>query len=475
MGPVGDHARVIVDPAVPCNHKHVMRQIFPLINYPGVYPCAGYYACVINERIALAERHIQPIPPETPDNVLIWNEAFENLKKTFPPRKLRKLSWDELIKQSPTHRRARIANAAKNLHSRALTKKDVMVKSFLKWEKHQDNILDPLEAKAPRMIQHYSDEFCYSLMRWIKPLEKFLMYTKYNRRSRWSTKGMTPEQTAMKLRADWESIADPVAKLDDVSRLDAHMRRRILEPCYNFYMSFFPGDSSLRWHLDQMLHSKCRTSNGIYYEMDGTIKSGQPDTTLTDSCTVKAAAEYVYKTYPKKDSVLGDDSVIIASASRSPASERWLDFGFKTKPLDVYTFEQIEFCQCRPVERTPGCWTMVRKPERVFERSAYTDKTRDNSNAWKRLLASMATSELYQNSGIPVLQAWSMAMLRGADGAKPDAELDRIVSIRKLRAHTEQPIHECARASFAIAFGISVQEQLELEREIAEMPAYCPL
>jgi hypothetical protein len=98
-----------------------------------------------------------------------------------------------------------------------------------------------------------------------------------------------------------------------------------------------------------------------------------------------------------------------------------------------------------------------------------------------RLLSTIGLCELILNLGVPVLQEYALAMIRSSEGFLPYESGDFYNSAIALRAKREMklfhlkhvaklnpsPIAYCARVSFAKAFGISIDQQLIYESQLA--------
>lgn len=150
--------------------------------------------------------------------------------------------------------------------------------------------------------------------------------------------------------------------------------------------------------------------------------------------------------------------------------------------------EQIRFGQSAPVWLGPTRgWSMVREPLKVLS-------TATSSHRWLRepvfareYLAGVAMCELSLARGLPVLQAWSLELLR-AMGSPTKVRAHPHVDYFVVGAHLARPqealpvLHE-VRLSFERAFGFSPEAQIRMEagfsapRELdfTEVPAFADL
>nr|WKV33799.1 MAG: RNA-dependent RNA polymerase [Riboviria sp.] len=275
------------------------------------------------------------------------------------------------------------------------------------------------------------------------------------------------------LRRAWESTSNPIAVLIDHSKFDSSVMKEHIKLEEKCYLSRFE-DEDLRELLSHQYVNNCYSKGGIAYTCVARKMSGEYNTSLGDSIINYGVLREVFG----DDAIYvinGDDSVVILdkaifneSLVKDPST--WARFGFKSTVDVARSFEDIEFCQSRPVE-VDGVWRMIRSPWRAIARSTFSVK-RYRGIAWRRLLAAMADSEMACSDRVPMLQAWALRLRMASAGASP---LEGEVSYRaKLEGKpTQGPISDSTRLSFAAAFGIEVQRQLAFERWCVEEPVTC--
>jgi len=446
-----------------CEHKRLMTQIVPLLEHPDVFPCGGYYACIRNEYVSMNERHHQEIPLFTVESNTIWSCAFQMLGERYPPRSVSRLSEANLILQSSQKRRNRIRNAFERIHRNGWDKRYANGKMFTKWEKFTDDgaMLDG----CVRLIQHRSDEYCYTLARYLKPVEKALLYSR-RRGDREFAKGMTPAQRARRLQR-MDKWADTVWLELDHSRYDAHLQEGIRKHAREYFCQYYKNDTKLRHLLLQQRDNKFRSATGIRYKMRGTMCSGDYNTSLEDNAINLAILLYLMRKVPDAEFLVdGDDSVISLSA-RDLINVDYNDLTkacLTTKRFIKNQLTEVDFCQCRPL-MIGGHPRLVRNPFRVISRAPYTIKRYQSEMVYRRLLKAVALCELSCNVGVPVLQSFAECLSSSAGDVEPLAgELDEMLHYRRVKLHSRpQPITDEARADFSVAFGISIEEQRSLE------------
>lgn len=450
----GDNVDVFTEGMEVCDHKHRMTQLLPLLIYPGNYRCSGYYGCAQNELTAMSERHLKPMPEYTMQMHMFWVSAFRRIRKAFPPRSTMPLTQEEVVASSPQHKRGMIERAFLNVNKNGWLDKYADISSFVKWEKKKDSPLKRPEDSAPRLIQHRRPEFCYTLAQYIKPLEKRILYTHKNPRIVF-TKGMTAVQIAAALiegmKYDWAMFINGDDSLVwykgkwyefDHATFDALLRWLMLNHFRSFIVAHYIGDSWLV-HLLMLMIVKGKTRGGIRYRTLDSLCSGD---FYTSFCGNIMNLGFLLNLVSS-----GMDLTLLGQS------------GFITKYAVKTVFEEVEFCQCRPV-LVNGRYQMVRLPNRVMSHSVYTCKSYQ-THVWPKLVTAVGMCELSQNIGVPVLQAWSELLIRSGDKQPLKHELEQMLALRnaKLRLKSRE-ITLQSRVSFAIAFGIDLTAQRELER-----------
>lgn len=347
-----------------------------------------------------------------------------------------------------------------------------LIKSFVKWEKAK---LDLDKDKPPRMIQHRSYEFTFMHKRVIQcfvDMDKYLTTPfRFQPHNTIRTSGKDQVQVANLFNEEWNLFVDPVAILLDCSKFDAHVDYWQLEVEVGIMESAYKYD--LTTLLKRLYFNRGITQHGIKYKMDGTRDSGSAATSKGNSdinennlrTMVELSIIHSGQSldqHPYFVHVNGDDSVIICSAT----TEKIIDYGLmrlmnhEIKVEVVSDFGRISYCQCQPVNIN-GVWKMVREPIRVLSRSAYCDKR----YPWKSYFAALGLCELAVHNGVPILQTLALRHLSESGYAKP-------VNIKYDTAFggtdpCVQPISLQTRFSFYQAFGITIEEQLAIERSIA--------
>jgi hypothetical protein len=198
----------------------------------------------------------------------------------------------------------------------------------------------------------------------------------------------------------------------------------------------------------------------------------------------------------------GDDCLLIVEQELLPWCEEnlyaeFLSFGMEIKLENISTtIEGVEWCQSHPIEYAPGKYKFVRDPVKGLSSGLGGVKYVDSERVRRKLVNTIGMAEMVLNLGIPVMQSYAMALTRNASNTAPGwrvlrqrsskqrhrmqqdhvtltasdpmyfrvhQEL-RAMNMRQLERLDPQPITDEARISFHRAFGITVEEQLEMEQ-----------
>jgi len=321
-------------------------------------------------------------------------------------------------------------------------------------------------------------------------------------------KGLNTTQTASLLLECAGLYKDMTCLMLDASMADSTLRYDLHLTKFHFYSMMLDADArAFMWDMvPDYLHPKFNNMKGTSLKVDGFLMSGVMDTALANnmcfwfvhSCfrlALNGVGQFaeIARTYIPGFPTLelgqydylvilnGDDCLPFLEAHLVDLVVPWIKpfyalFGVDMRVDGVArTFESIDFCQSSPVEFRPGQWKMVRKPEKVVGTTLCSMK-------WARLspidfnyrLGTIGVCELILNLGIPVLQSFSLMLIRNGSvkkllqhdtsGSFYRAVMEmRKFGMRELRVMTPSPITDQARSSFERAFGVSPARQRELE------------
>jgi len=389
-----------------------------------------------------------------------------------------KWSDQQFVESYSGRKRTIYENAVGSLKERPLTTKDSSIRVFTKGEKTDfSGDADPV----PRIISPRDPRYNVEVGKYLKPYEHNL-YQGIARTFGEPTvlKGMTLERIARTIKKKWDRFADPVAIGADASRFDQHVLRDALEFEHSVYNAHFRSPY-LRWLLRMQLNTRATgvCDNGfVRYATEGSRCSGDMNTSM-GNCLIMCGIMYAFFRFLGIRASLcnnGDDCVIICERSvehlvNQHLEEFCLRFGFTVKvEPSVDVIERLVFCQMSPVDTGRG-WLMVRNPIKVLTKDGYSLFDLDNEKVFRRYLLSLGKCGVSITGGVPVLQDYYQAMIDQGHGPLIAHEAFHATSTFLLskgehRYYTKPT--DTARASFYRAFGMSVEQQLEVEKEVRQ-------
>jgi hypothetical protein len=281
------------------------------------------------------------------------------------------------------------------------------------------------------------------------------------------------------------NFSDPVWITLDASRFDLHVSKEQLRTEHSVYLAML-NDPEFQRLLSWQLVNHGRVRNlGLKYTSDGGRMSGDMNTAV-GNCVLMLlmVAELMERIACPKFDVLddGDDIIVIVEKGwekvlKERAFDIFLDFGHEVKIENIaYEFEDLEWCQCHPVEIEQGRWKLVRSPVKILTKGISGTKyfTNPDDSTRRKLINSVGHCELVLNAGVPVLQAYAQMCIRNS-GTSEILKFDTVDEYyhriqRELRGMNmtlddvrAREVTFEARCSFERAFGITVDDQLELE------------
>ena len=398
-------------------------------------------------------------------------------------------SLDQVVTHYHGSKRERYREAADNYRANGLTRRDAAVKMFIKCEKIKYS--DAKRNPDPRAIQYRNPVYAVVLATYLKPLEEKVYRMRGNRLNklpptRLIGKGLNQSDRAGLLREKWERFHNPVAVFLDASRFDQHVSHMHLKAEHALYRAM-NNDPEFAQILSWQIINKVTTTRGIKYTTLGKRMSGDMNTAL-GNCVLMVCMLALY--FEDKDWMWdclddGDDiCVIVESGNLSrflgEVGNHFQLLGMDLK-VDGFTevFEEIEWCQCRPVN-VGGTWKFIRSPAKVMSGALVGNKwVQMVSERSRRALANtIGLCEAILNQGVPVLSAFAQAIVRNAATAR-QAKIDQAEQlIYRVRREIGKswlstiPVVESAcittqsRHSFSKAFGIDIDTQLRWESKL---------
>lgn len=394
---------------------------------------------------------------------------------TIPP-----VSYAEYISTTRGIARKRNERALISLMAQGLTDGQCNPrKSFLKWE----GILDK-ERCIPRVIFAYPPEYNLELGIFVKHIEPIIYCNITKTYSDGSYlpivfKGYNACDQARLLSRKWMRFKDPVYIPFDMSKFDVSTTDPILSLCFDLILSFYTGLE--RDHLLQLLiqlHNNeisIITADGkVDVTLDGFVPSGVVVTSLLAiiACTTMVRNLLRRSRITKYEIIdMGDDMGVLMERRDYWKTHWWkkqfLAWGYRAKiEQAINCFEQIEFCQTRPVFIGPGLhdYVMCRDPRTVLRKDAISkyEKSERGFSAWMNAVGKGGLA-LYGN--MPILSSFYSFMERNGRKGKVSHRWETWYWDQLGRGYNSRrgKVSEQSRLSFHRAFDIMPHEQLLLE------------
>lgn len=376
---------------------------------------------------------------------------------------------DEFVSSYNGPRKASYERAAATLESQPLTILDSYLSTFVKAEKINCTLKpDP----PPRVIQPRGQRYNIEVGRYLKPLEPRLMKSIDKL---WGSvtaiKGYTVEKVGQIMAMKANRFREPVFVGLDASRFDQHCSREALEWEHSIYNQIFKCPQLaelLTWQLQNK--GTAYTADGkVKYSVEGCRMSGDMNTSMGNYLIMSALC-YAYCQEVGLTAELancGDDCVLFlekGDLGKLTALPDWfVKMGYTMKvEKPVYNLEEVEFCQMRPVYTGRG-WVMVRRPDTVVTKDCCVVRggmTIDRLGDW---LGAQRAGGLSLAGDVPVLHQYYRCF-----PAKESDCISDYAAPHKFQAGQQYgSVTEESRYSFWLAFGLTPDDQVALEEELA--------
>lgn len=393
--------------------------------------------------------------------------------------RLPKLAPRQVVSLYTGRKRSIYDRALRSLGITPFQDKDALLTSFVKFEKQDVN-------KAPRIINPRSPRYNLHLACYLKHAEKhyFRAINKVfgGRTPATVIKGYNADVSASILRAKWELFRDPVAIGLDAEKFDMHVSVVALLYEHSFYLWLYSRDPFLARLLKLQLRNSGTAwlrDGKVKFSINGTRSSGDINTSL-GNCILMCALVFAYAGHMSVRVELannGDDCVVFMERSDAvgftSALPGWFERrGFKiTVEPTVDIFEQVEFCQTRPV-LVNGNWRMVRNLRTSLMKDAMCLVSVPNHRTYRKWLYAVGECGSILCSGVPVAHEYYQMLMRHGtkctDGFRDEVFRNRSQLQLSKGVRTERLV-DTARVSFYYAFGVTPDMQVELEKSLRKM------
>lgn len=432
--------------------------------------------CAVKERIFYVKNDVGDFVETHKPTGLTVNTLLAGVSQHFKTNVKYTTPW-KAKKFAETYvgrKRTVYLKACESLAQKRLTRKDSYIRMFVKAEKVNFSVR---KRHVPRAIQPRSPRFLVESGRYIKPIEKKI-YGFIDSMFEATTifKGLNAENRGGVLYSHWQSFDDPVAVGLDAKRFDQHVSQAMLAWEHSIYRMFYPGDKYfaeiMSWQLENTGFGEC-SDGKIKYKVKGCRGSGDMNTALGNCLIMSSCVHQYAKASGIKIRLAndGDDCVVIMERVdlehfNTHLEDYFHQLGFSMtveKPVDI--FEEIEFCQSRPVYDGEK-YIMVRDPRVAISKDCVALKPLDNKSICKMWCSAVGQGGMSLTGGIPVWQNFYKSIIKFSEGAKPLEDPTMMTGMKMLGKdmyRKYKPVNPATRFSFYLAFKISPQEQLAIE------------
>lgn len=351
------------------------------------------------------------------------------------------------------------------------------IKAFVKAEKFNPS------AKVnpdPRMIQARSPRFNVELGKYLKPMEHHLYRLRSPKGLPLLGKGLSMQERGRVLKKIWDSYSNPCCVSLDGSRWDQHVSAGVLQVEHRVYLRM-NNDRYLAELLAQQVNNRCVTARGWKYKTYGKRMSGDMNTALGNCLLMCIMVRAFLKEINIEGDIFddGDDVLLIFDREHlqtilDSAPSIFLEFGQEIKVENISTtFENIEWCQGRPVLGLDGTYQMCANWRKVISQSAAGMRYWDEGRARFDMAYSVGQCLMSLYPGIPVLGRFADRLCRRGKLNRNIYDSDWIYKLgrdsdRQLGHLTYQVPSIETRSSFSRAWGIDEVDQLHLEQELED-------
>jgi hypothetical protein len=370
-------------------------------------------------------------------------------------------------------RLATYKRAVDSLTVKSICPRDAVLKTFVKAEK---NNLTLKKDYVPRVIQPRNPRFNVEIGCYLRPIEKQI-YSAIDELFKGPTimSEYNAYTQASKIHDKWLKFRKPICIGLDASRFDQHVSPQALRFEHSLYNKIYRC-KKLAELLRMQIHNNgiAVASDGMFrYHVKGRRMSGDMNTSLGNKLLMCLMAKSYVDTLnvPVEFINNGDDCLLILEAKHyqllDNLHEYFLSFGFNiVREEPVYEFEQIEFCQTRPV-KCNGIWRMVRNVKTCISKDVTCVNLGHNVEEYRGWLRDVARCGRAVAGDVPVLGAFYRMLYRLGNDSNYSRSHSNEWSYyhRASRSATlrHESIDDDGRVSYYISTGITPETQLSLE------------
>lgn len=449
----------------------------------------AHNSCAGNEYAALRQRVLGVVPRPDPGTLNSLRITVARWGRFTVPTPALPPDWPARFYSGG--KRAHYLRFVDRVHQ-GVKSRSARLNCFLKFDYMKFSAAKP--NAAARCIQYSQPEYSIALGCYTKAFEHFLYDLAGDDRILPAVtlcgKGKSQGKRCAVARQHWLRLRDPVAISLDASAFDKHVSRELLEIEFAFYRHF---NADPRFHelLSWQLDNYGKTKSGFRYWCRGRRASGTMNTALGNCVLMMLMVATWLRDLPVTEwSMLddGDDVVVFLETKHlqwalDTVGPIFDSFGMSIRVDNIaHIFEQIDWCQCKPIEYSPGRWKFVRHWLRVFARSCSGSKYYTTPSIRGKLVNTIGLAELILNLGVPILQEYALALIRNSNSSdvinftEADSMYYRVGT--EMKAMKLQELSDAlkldftimpeARLSFQRAFGVSPHDQCAIEGRLRD-------
>jgi hypothetical protein len=431
--------------------------------------------CTHNEYAAIRNRVVGSVPQPTETGLqLLYAEArilCRQLPLTAP------MSTEAFVDHYSGRRRERYQQAVDSLSVKPLDPvRESYINAFVKAEK-----FNPAAKRNPdpRMIQARNARFNTSIGVYLKPIEHHLYRLKSASGLPLIGKGLNHQERGEVLWEKWNRFSKPVCVSIDAKRFDQHVAAKVLEVEHWVYLRCC-GDHEFAWMLKQQLKNRCFTRNGWRYKVDGSRMSGDMNTALGNCVLMILMVHAALRALGVSKFELfddGDDCLIILEESQlltflDGVDSQFLAFGQEIKIENIAKeFEDIEWCQTRPVRGLNGRYQMCASWRKTLSQGCAGTHYWDNHRA-PDMSFSVGQCIAAVYPAMPIIWKYAQRLCTRGQMHKDLINTEWLFKLSRTNLQgalgklEANPPDMDTRSSFARAWGVDEIEQLRIEKTL---------
>lgn len=432
------------------------------------------------ERVYMVEvkGELRPTPKPTPGSFNQLSRFHRSLKEHLASTT--RLTSQEFLGFYSGRKLERYTRAVKSLAVHPVREKDAWLSTFVKAEKLN---ISAKPDPAPRVIQPRDPRYNVEVGRYLRHSEEYL-FKAIDKLfgGRTIFKGISSDQAGSDFQEIWQSFKDPIGIGMDASRFDQHISKEALQFEHRMWVEMFPQSERallrklLSWQINNRGLARCPDGE-IRYRVEGCRMSGDMNTS-SGNCYIMCATVHNWCTRRGISHFRlannGDDCMVVIERKeenkfRKGLVDYYTSLGFTMKvEATVDVLERLEFCQTRPV-CINGQYRMIRNLHQSMSKDLHSLNDLRSDVAKHQWLDAVGKGGRVLNDGVPVLKEFFKQFPQGVE-ARHNSDLSVqlkeafLYKFNREAKFTDATCSPETRYSFWLAFGLTPDEQIALER-----------